>query len=238
MKIILSPAKTFHKDLLHSSDIPYFKSDANRLMRMLKKVSPDVIQSSMKLSDALIHDVVKMMREYDKLTSPAIYTYHGQAFKAFDVHSSSESDLIFMQDHLFILSGLYGIIKPFDVISLYRLEMQDHTLFSLYDYWKPKISKYLKTFCKDEIIINLASEEYSKVIPTSFKMITIDFIEMKQGNPKRISMNIKAMRGLCARYLIQNRITSIDDIKKITLNDYHFDPERSTSDIFVFKKEV
>lgn len=238
MKIILSPSKTFHKDLLQSDDIPYFKSDANRLIKMLKKVSPEVIQSSMKLSDALLDDVVKMIHDYDQFTSPAIYTYHGQAFKMFDVMSLSESDLKFMQDHLLIISGLYGLLKPFDGITLYRLEMQDQTITNLYAYWRPKIEKYLNTYCQHEMIINLASEEYSKVIPTSFKMITIDFMEMKQGKAKRISMNIKAMRGLFARYLIQHRIETLDNLKKITINDYHFDPTRSTAYTLVFKKEV
>ncbi|HCZ24736.1 MAG TPA: hypothetical protein DHV05_07850 [Acholeplasmataceae bacterium] len=238
MKIILSPAKTFHPKITHSDDLPHFKREANHLMTMLKKVSPDAIQSSMKLSEKLLTDVIKMIHAYDQTSSKVIYTYHGQAFKSFDVNSLKESDLSFMQDHILILSGLYGVLKPNDGISLYRLEMQDQTLFNLYDYWKPKIGTYLKTYCKDEVIINLASEEYSKVIPSSIKMITLDFIEMIKGRQKRIAMHVKTMRGLCARYLIQNRITSIDDIKMITLNGYSYDSKRSTADLFVFTKEV
>jgi len=173
--------------------------------------------------------------EVEKETYPAVISIYGSAWFG---NNLKESDLSFMQDHILILSGLYGVLKPNDGISLYRLEMQDQTLFNLYDYWKPKIGTYLKTYCKDEVIINLASEEYSKVIPSSIKMITLDFIEMIKGRQKRIAMHVKTMRGLCARYLIQNRITSIDDIKMITLNGYSYDSKRSTADLFVFTKEV
>jgi hypothetical protein len=238
MKIILSPAKTFHQKIIPTNQKPIFEKDAFFLMGQLRKIEETHLQHAMKLSDALLKNVLHMIHNFGKVTSKAIFSYHGQAYKALDAHHFSEADLLYAEHHLWILSGLYGILRPSDGISPYRLEMQDQTIKNLYRYWKPKIKRYIEENTKDEIIINLASEEYSKVIDPSLQMITLDFVQVKDGNIKRASMHIKTMRGLCAKYIVKNRIENPEDLKLMRLEGYAFHQEYSTLDVWVFIKEV
>lgn len=237
MKMILSPAKTFAKVLTLSDNKPYFLSDAKKLMKELNRVDPIILKRSMKLSDALLDEVTSFMKQFGKKTYQAISTYDGQAFKQLNVSSLSDEDIFYMNDHLFILSGLYGLLKPDDGISLYRLEMQDRTLCNLDDFWKPKITKYLRRFAQDELIIDLTSEEYRKVLPDHANIIHIDFIEIKQGKGKRISMTMKTMRGLFARYIIQHQIEDCSSLKSISINQFSYDESRSDQNHYIYVKE-
>ena len=238
MKILLSPAKTFAKELTLANDVPYFFLEANELMNKLKQTSKSVIQKKMKLSDDLLLDVISYMDSFGKNAYQAIYTYLGQAFKAMNVKSLDDSSLSFMQDHLLILSGLYGILKPFDGISLYRLEMQDTTIGHLYTFWKPKLDHYFKTLCKDQIIISLLSEEYLKALPKNLHVYHIDFITIKDGLPQKRSMEVKTMRGKFARYLVEHKVSSLSHLKKIILDGYAYDEMLSSTHQIIFKKEV
>lgn len=238
MKILLSPAKTFAKDLILANDVPYFHREAKHLNRELNKVSSEVIKRRMKLSDDLLLVVLLYIKSFGKNHYQAIYTYLGQAFKSFDVFSLDQAAKNYMNEHLLILSGLYGILKPQDGICLYRLEMQDQTITNLYDYWRPKFINYFNTFCKDEMIINLASEEYSKALPLHLKLITIDFIEMKDGVAQKRSMAIKTMRGKFASYLIKHQIEDIEVMKSIVLDGYRYNESISNANRFTYVKEV
>lgn len=238
MKILLSPAKTFAKELILANDLPYFEHEAKHLMNALKKVPHTTIQNKMKLSDDLLIEVLFYIKSFGKTKYQAIYTYAGQAFKSFEVKTLDQDSLDYMENHLYILSGLYGILKPRDGISLYRLEMQDQTITNLYTYWKPKLKRYIHTFFQDELIINLASEEYRKALPESDHIYTIDFIEIEHEAIKRRSMTIKTMRGKFARYLITHKLTHLDQIKSIVLDDYQYDSSRSKGNTIVYVKEV
>lgn len=238
MKILLSPAKTFAKDLILANDVPYFHLEAKHLNRELNKVSSEVIKRRMKLSDDLLLEVLLYIKSFGKNHYQAIYTYLGQAFKSFDVFSLDQAAKNYMNEHLLILSGLYGILKPQDGISLYRLEMQDQTITNLYTYWRPKFKNYFNTFCKDELIINLASEEYSKALLDHVKLLTIDFIEMKDSVAQKRSMAIKTMRGKFASYLIKHQIENIEVMKSIVLDGYRYHESYSKSDTYVYVKEV
>lgn len=238
MKILLSPAKTFAKDHIYANEVPYFEREAKHLHNALKKITPEYLQKQMKLSDDLLTEVLFYIKSFGKEKYQAIYTYKGQAFKSFDVLSLDQTSLTYMRDHLLILSGLYGILKPDDGISLYRLEMKDLTLGNLYTYWKPKMKSYFDSFCKGELIINLASEEYAKVLPLHMNIITIDFFEIKDGKLQKKSMAIKTMRGKFARYLIEHQIECLDHIKKIIIDGYHYHESYSHASTLVFIKEV
>jgi len=236
MKIFISPAKTFTKYEMTSMIEPHFQKNAKQLMSRLKRMDAITLKKSMKLSDSLLKEVTSFIKGFGHQSYKALFTYGGQAFKQLDPISLSEDDIAYANDHLYILSGLYGILKPLDGISYYRLEMQDKTVMNLYDYWKPKLNDYLSSH--DDLYINLASQEYSKVLPEQLNMITIDFIEQKQGIDLKQSMAIKTMRGLFARHLIMHRTEKLEDIKKIVIHDYHYDPSRSTDTYYLFKKEV
>lgn len=237
MKIFISPAKTFTKYEMTSMIEPHFQKNAKQLMSRLKRMDATTLKKSMKLSDSLLQEVISFIKGFGHKTYQALFTYGGQAFKQLDPISLSEDDIAYANNHLYILSGLYGILKPLDGISYYRLEMQDKTVMNLYDYWKPKLNDYLLSQ-DDDRYINLASQEYSKVLPEQLNMITIDFIEQKQGIDLKQSMAIKTMRGLFARHLIMHRTEKLEDIKKIVIHDYHYDPSRSTDTYYLFKKEV
>jgi cytoplasmic iron level regulating protein YaaA (DUF328/UPF0246 family) len=236
MKIFISPAKTFTKYEMTSMIEPHFQKNAKQLMSRLKRMDAITLKKSMKLSDSLLKEVTSFNKGFGHQSYQALFTYGGQAFKQLNPISLSEDDIAYANDHLYILSGLYGILKPLDGISYYRLEMQDKTIMNLYDYWKPKLNDYLSSH--DDLYINLASQEYSKVLPEHLNMITIDFIEQKQGIDLKQSMAIKTMRGLFARHLIMHRTEKLEDIKKIVIHDYHYDPSRSTDTYYLFKKEV
>lgn len=238
MKIILSPAKTFSKKQIISNQSPFFEGDAIFLMNQLKKKSRHHIQTSMKLSEKLTDQVMDDLVHFGEIKTEAIHTYEGQAFKSLDVSSLSDDDQSYMHDHLLILSGLYGILKPRDGISRYRLEMQDKTIRNLYRYWKDKVNGYLKEYAADEPIINLASEEYGKLLSPDLPIIHLSMIEVKDGKDLKQSMAVKTMRGLCTREIIKRKMKDIDELKTMMIGDYVYSKKRSTPHHFIYIKEV
>ena len=238
MIIILSPAKTFSKLKTTSNQVPYFQSEALSLIKSLKKKKVVEFMESMKISENLAHDVKNYYLHFEEHQLSAIHTYDGQAFKGFDVNTMSNDLLLKANDHLYILSGLYGLLKPLDQISYYRLDIKDNIVKNMYSFWKKRIEKYLNEFHHDELIVNLASSEYSRVLPKDMKMITIDFLQIQNGKHKSISMFVKKMRGMMARYLIEHDINDIEDMKKIELDGYLYNPEKSSNQVLIFSKEV
>lgn len=238
MIILLSPAKTFSKNLISSRVEPIFQKEATQLQRTLKRVPFLTLKASMKLSDALLEDVKSYLKNFGKESYQAITAYEGQAFKSLDVRSLDQKTLIYLEHHLYILSGMYGLLKPYDGINLYRLEMQDKTIKNLYSFWKPKIQDYLLTHHADDLIINLASKEYEMVLGDKIDYCTIHFYERKHGQLKQLSMMVKTMRGLFARYLLINHIKTLNQIKQISINDYHYEETLSDPKNLVFIKEV
>lgn len=238
MKIIISPAKTFSKKQIISDQHPFFEGDAILLMNLLKEKSRCNIQASMKLSDKLTDQVLDFMDHFGEIKTEAIHTYEGQTFKSLDVSSLSEDDQSYMNDHLLILSGLYGVLRPRDGISKYRLEMQDRTIKDLYTYWKDKINTYIKEFASYEPIINLASEEYARILSPDLPIIHLSMIEVKDGKDLKQSMAIKTMRGLCVREIIKKKMNQIDELKTLNVGGYVYSKERSTANHLIYMKEV
>lgn len=251
MKIIISPAKKLNFDkeeyLIPSTEIE-FATEAEKLIKKLKKLKPKAIAELMSLSPALAQLNYERYQTWDmpfdtKKIKPAAFAFDGEVYSGLDIRNYSAEDLEYAQNHLMILSGLYGVIKPMDTILPYRLEMgtrleYSKTIKTLYQYWDKTLSKRVtNTLQKEEILVNLASEEYSKVLKLKdFKhqVITPVFKERSAKGYKVVMVYAKQARGIMASYILKNRIKSIEDIKNFKEARYQFNPEMSSKDELVF----
>ncbi len=238
MILLLSPSKTFSKSEEFHEECPHFMNQSIGLMRKLKSFTAEDLQKKMKISLELAQDVVQYHHEFGKKKSCAIYSYAGYAYKAFDASSLTREDLDYLRFHMYIISGLYGLVRPFDGISFYRLEMQEIIVGNLYHFWAKKINHYLNNQHKNDILINLASKEYSKVIDHTHQMITIHFYQKTPEGLKQISMYVKRARGLMARAIIKSQIEDPNLIKLITFEGYHYHTSLSTDQDYVFVKDL
>jgi len=186
MKIIFSPSKEMREEnIFENKKIEFtespFKDKTNILIDILKQKSIEEIESIMKLKADLLAKTYKDIQNYDRLKSiPAISMYYGVSFKELELEAYSEKSLKYLKDKLFILSALYGLSKPFDLLKKYRLDMTMSIVDKgLYNFWKKEINEYIsKSLAKDEVLLNLASGEFSKLIDTKkINMINIDFKE-------------------------------------------------------------
>lgn len=228
MKIIFSPTKTMN-DLTKFSDndIPEFIDKAFMIKEELKKLDKESLNKILKVNDKLLDINYKRYQTEDlKLTSKAILTYSGLSYKNLDYDSLDDSSQEYLNEHLRIVSGLYGILRPLDGIINYRLEMNYADI-----YWTN-----LKNYFKDEnFVLDLASKEYSKIFNDD-NIIKVVFYEQKNNKLVEQSTNVKIMRGLFLRYLALNKITDYDELKKIEINDYKYDDSLSKSNKLVYVK--
>jgi uncharacterized protein len=231
MKVIISPAKTLDYEtapITKKHSKPKFTKEADELVKKLAKYSEKNIGKLMGISPKLAKLNFERFQEWP--TAPqkqAILAYMGDVYEGLNAADFKEKDLEFAQEHLFMLSGLYGLLRPLDLIKPYRLEMS--TKIGLYDFWGDKLTKLLG----DDIVINLASEEYSKAVKPK-NIIHVSFYEMKNGKPKIIALFAKKARGMMARYIIKNKITRPEDIKKFTNGGYKFSAKDSDAGNFSF----
>jgi cytoplasmic iron level regulating protein YaaA (DUF328/UPF0246 family) len=254
MKILLSPAKSIHQDKsyekLYSSEIA-FKNETNSLAKKLQKLSVKKMEKLMHISSELAQLNVQRYADWNDEISentasfPAIYGFNGEVYKGFDADSLSEKQRLYAQEHVRILSGLYGILKPLDMIAPYRLEMGtkwDITpkIKNLYQFWDKKITTYLNNeFKENEPIINLASTEYFKAVDVkslNAKVITPVFKEFKNGDYKIIMMFAKHARGAMARYIVNNELNDPEEIKLFSHDGYGFDANLSSENEWVFTR--
>lgn len=250
LKILLSPAKSIDADApcFEQPSIPDFESDAEDLILKLKKMSPKALCTLMSISDDLAQmnwsrfQDWRCLAENNKAIQP-VFAFTGEVYRGLDALSLKSDEINYSQDIIRVLSGLYGILKPLDGISPYRLEMG--TKFSsikgqgnLYEFWGERITKNLNTDLNmDDVIINLASKEYSKVIKfkqISQKVITPVFKDYKNGQLKTIMMYAKKARGTMARYIVQNKLQNVEGLKNYTIDSYGFDEKLSTEKEWVF----
>ena len=252
MKLVLSPAKSlnFESQLptnRHSEAI--FLPEAERLNKVLRKKSARSLSKLMTISDAL--GQLNYDRNQDWAlpfnvdnSRPAMYAFDGDVYRGLDAYTLSEDQLDVAQDTVRILSGLYGVLKPLDLIQAYRLEMGTKLVNgrnkNLYDFWKKRLTKELNNELKDdELFINLASNEYFKAIDKkSLKapVVDISFKEFKNGQYKVVSFFAKYARGLMARYIIDHQIDSIEGIKCFNQEDYRFAEQLSSDSELVFTR--
>ena len=252
MKIVISPAKSlnFEKELPTTTfSEPQFLKQATTIQRTLKKKRPKVLSQLMDISDKLAAlNWERNQKWQTPFTSAnarqAIYAFDGDVYLGLDAYSLPSDKLEVLQDKLRILSGLYGLLKPLDLMQPYRLEMGTSIPIgknkNLYEFWKKTITKELNgELKKGELFVNLASNEYFSAVDTKalkVPVITPEFKDYKDGNLKMISFFAKKARGMMVRYIIDTNAETIDDLKGFNYENYAFDANLSKGNTLVFTR--
>lgn len=257
MLIILSPAKNLLDiEKTVSCDFactkPMFLKEADALISILKTKSKKEIGSLMKVSEAIADLNFNRYKSWKKTHTDtnsrhAVFTFNGPAYVGLDAASFSNKELKYAQDHLRILSGLYGILKPLDYFQDYRLEMstrlENEKGSNLYQFWDEKLLKTIQKELQedDNILVNLASNEYSKALQLEklkARIITCHFFDKtKSGEYKIIMAYAKKARGLMSRFIIKNQITNTEELMAFDYENYYFDPKKSTENEFYFLRD-
>lgn len=243
MRIILSPAKKMRvDDGLPWVDYPVFLNRTQRLMEVLQGMNDAALKQLWKCNDQIAALNVERLGRMDlrKNLTPAILAYEGIAYQHMAPGVFTDRELSYVQEHLRILSGFYGILRPFDGVTPYRLEMQAKLSVDgakdLYAFWGDCLARAL--LFDTDCIVNLASKEYSaavsKYVPDSVRFITCTFGEMKNGKVMEKATMCKMARGEMVRYMAQNQIINLEDIKAFDRLDFHYAPEHSDDKNFVF----
>jgi len=253
MITLLSPAKTldFNATDFKKHTNPRLLADSEKLVKVLKKKSVADVKKLMKISDNLAELNVGRFKEFSTPfnrdnAKQSLLAFKGDVYTGLAVEDFDEKDLDFAQTHLRILSGLYGLLKPLDLMQPYRLEMgtrlENGKNKNLYEFWDKKITTLINEDVEasgDNAIINLASNEYFKSVKTDKlkgDLYNIDFKEDRNGKLKVIAFNAKKARGIMAREIIKNRITNPEDLKGLNIMGYIFNDELSTRQSFLFAK--
>jgi cytoplasmic iron level regulating protein YaaA (DUF328/UPF0246 family) len=254
MLIVLSPAKSLDYKTpikVKAPTLPEFVSESAKLIVDLKKLSPQEVADLMGLSDQLAALNVGRYRDWSKKftdanSKPAIYAFNGDVYDGFDVNTLNSKAIDFAQDHLRILSGLYGALRPLDLMQPYRLEMgtsfQNARGKDLYAFWGERVTESLKKLLEQQkkpVLLNLASEEYFKVLQAKnldCPVISPVFQDGKDGKYKIISFYAKRARGLMARYVVENRITDTADLKGFNLDGYKYVASESKPEKPLFRR--
>jgi len=255
MLLILSPSKTqktINRDFLHSSQ-PVFHEKTLYLANYLKSLSKTEIAQLMKTSEKLTNITHQRIHNFKppfsiEKTRQAIFTFQGDAYSQMTPKTYSEKELYYAQDHLCILSGLYGVLRPLDLMFPYRLEMgtkfTGQQTKSLYHYWSDSLTEFLSSALdkmESKAVINLASSEYFKSInqeKLQGEVITIVFQQKKNGIYKTIPIYSKRARGLMTHFAITRQINESEDLKSFSLDGYSYRKKESAEKIWVFKKEI
>jgi len=249
MKILLSPAKS----LDYESKLPVkqaskyiFQKEASQLNDVLQNLNPKDLVKLMHISDKLAE--LNWQRNQDwkstKDLRQAVYAFKGAAYVGLDAYTIPKNKIAYLQNTLRILSGQYGVLKPLDLIKPYRLEMgiklKVYPYKNLYEFWNDKITKELnKELDTDEVVVNLASNEYFKAVKPNLlnaKIITPIFKDYKNGQYKVISFYAKKARGLMTRYAVDNNIKNVAVLKTFSEEGYGFDEKLSTDLNWVFTR--
>lgn len=256
MLLLLSPAKKLDYDSpLHikKHSQPLFVDQAKALIKVLKTKTPDDIAALMSLSAALSELNVQRYQAWTPTFSednarPAVLAFNGDVYEGLEASSLSAAQLDWAQDHLAILSGLYGVLRPLDLMQPYRLEMGTRLATSkgknLYEYWGPRIAEYLNerlAHQRSKVIINLASEEYFKAVDLQTldaPVVQCVFQEARAGVWKIVSFHAKRARGLMARYVIQNKIGTVDGLQGFDAEGYGYDAQASSAGKLVFRRTL
>jgi hypothetical protein len=243
MKIIISPAKSldFKTELpTKNFSTPNFLSESKKINELLKKKSPSELKSLMSISEKLAelnwnrNNTFKTPFNIEN-ARPSIFTFNGDVYSGLDAFSLSIDQLNQAQKSLRILSGLYGLLKPLDLIQPYRLEMGTKLnvegSLNLYGFWKNKITNKLNDeLNQNEFFVNLASNEYSSAIDRKLlktTMISPSFKDMKNGKLKIISFYAKKARGMMVRYILDNEINNLEDLRGFDYGGYSYSSEES-----------
>jgi len=254
MLIILSPSKTINTNNTISTSTftqPYFINRSAKIVSKIKKLIPSDLSNLMNISPKLSQLNFDRFQHWNSIhnlsnSKQALLSFKGEVFNGLDVNTFSEEDLLYSQDHLFILSGLYGVLRPLDLIQPYRLEISTkieiEKLANLYAYWQNIITQELNKSIaskKTNILINLASNEYFKVIDKKklhANIITPVFKENKNGKYKIVTIYAKKARGLMTNYILRNKIEKAENLKFFDEEGYYYNEPLSDDKQFVFTR--
>ena len=237
MLIVVSPAKSLNFDPIELTGIskPRFIRETKELVETMKDKSSSDLKKMMSISDKIANLNVERFNSFKfpfnkKNAKSAIFAFTGDVYRGFDVDQFSEKNLLHAQKHFRILSGLYGLLRPMDLIQPYRLEMGTKLNFdthkNLYQFWDTKIAKMINKDMKangDKFLINLASEEYFKSIDRKTlkaPIVQIHFKEQRGDQIKIISFSAKKARGMMSRYILKNEISKLDDLRGFQEENY------------------
>ncbi len=252
MKIVISPAKSLNFETpipVETFSEASFLKQAATIQKTLKKKKPKQLMQLMDISEKLAD--LNWQRNQDwalpftvENSRQTIYAFDGEVYNGLDVYSLENEKIQVLQEKLRILSGLYGLLKPLDLMQAYRLEMGTSiaigTRKNLYEYWKKTITDSLnQELSKDELFINLASNEYFSAVDVKklkVPVITPEFKDYKDGKLKMISFFAKKARGLMVRYIIDTNAETIEDLKGFNYEGYAFDANLSSGNKLVFTR--
>ncbi len=255
MLFLISPAKTLDYSDTETKEysIPRLLDQSDKLINTLKKKSHKSIQNLMDVSEKIAVLNVARYKEYHTPFSPsnakqAVLAFKGDVYTGMDTESFDDGDLEFAQQHLLILSGLYGLLKPLDLMQPYRLEMGTKLKTTrgtnLYQFWKDRITNLINEDLEasnSTIVINLASKEYFKSVNTkklNHPVLNINFKELRNGKYKVVSFSAKKARGMMCHYAIKNKITDPELLKGFDYENYTYNERLSTELDWMFTRDV
>lgn len=256
MITVISPAKTLDFETAACTSIattPDFLDEAAVLIHKLKTISAKKLMELMDISKDLSTLNVERYQQFEtgKAVSrgkQAVLAFHGDVYQGMTATDFTESDFEFAQDHLRILSGLYGVLRPLDMIQPYRLEMGTQLKVgrrkNLYAFWNERVTNALNATIAasgSPVLLNLASEEYFGAVDAKClkaRLVTPRFLDLKGKDYKVVSFWAKRARGKMAAWIISNRINQVEDIQQFGLSGYRFNAERSTGDSWAFTRDT
>ena len=255
MLTVLSPAKKLDLEPVDTPGVvsePSLTNHTATLARAAKKLSVSELQDLMKLSDNLAELNFERFKAFrlngrSNSSKPAMLTFNGNVYEGLDAGSLSAKDIDFAQDHVRILSGLYGVLKPMDTIQPYRLEMGRKLTTergtNLYQFWGSTIAETLMDAMADhadKTIVNLASNEYFKAVDKKAldaPIIEAKFLNIKNGEARNLMFFGKRARGLMARWIVDNRIDAADDLRGFNVEGYKYNKSQSTAEQMIFTRK-
>ncbi|WP_158157123.1 peroxide stress protein YaaA [Pseudomonas sp.] len=255
MLTVISPAKTLDYETAPVTDRftqPQYLDHSQELIQILRELAPAQISELMHLSDKLAGLNAARFGSWNPAFTPdnakqALLAFKGDVYTGLDATTLADADFTYAQDHLRMLSGLYGLLRPLDLMQPYRLEMGTKLANArgkdLYAFWGTRISEWLNEALAeqgDDLLLNLASTEYfSAVKRTALKarIINTEFRDLKNGHYKIISFYAKKARGMMSRFVIQERINDVESLKRFDAHGYYFSADHSKPDHLVFLRD-
>lgn len=256
MLMVISPAKTLDYTsplATQTHSLPRYLEQSSQLVEVLRALAPNELAQLMKLSDKLAGLNVARFSEWQpdftaENAKQAILAFRGDVYTGLDADSLSADDFSYAQQHVRILSGLYGVLRPLDLMQPYRLEMgtklENSVGANLYEFWGERITDSLNQCLAEQqasVLLNLASNEYFKAVKPKHlqaTLIDIDFKDLKNDQYKIISFYAKKARGMMARYVIQNKIDTVDGLKNFSEQGYAYSAAQSKPNHLVFLRNA
>lgn len=255
MLIVLSPAKIQNfttKSFVKNYTVPAFLEESEYLIHVLRKLSKSQLVEFLNVNTEIAKSAYDKYYNWTKEhntdnAKQALFVYAGEVYRGLRSDDFTEEDILFAQEHLRLFSALYGVLRPLDIIQPYRLEMNtklnNEAGKDMYAFWTEKatetINEAIKNSGEPQVLLNLCSNEYYKTLNKKnikVPVIHFEFLDNKNGVYKPITIYMKKARGLMARYIIKNKIDSIEDLKGFDYEGYWFSPALSTEDKLVFTR--